>query len=329
MAHNLDRPALGPGAPALVADDPERGPTNELVVVLAKVWQRKFVVLACILAGLLAAVVFLNVVKPTHGVEMRVTAAASSQNGIANRLGNLGGLAAIAGLPIGGSSKAEPFDLYLEALKSRELAGQLARDPRIMRTIFAKEWSARDQRWVRPAPGVAAVVKTGLGLGSPVWRAPDAARLQDYLAREILVTKNAKTPVTVVEYDAVDPQFGVYLLTAIDAAADRQIRSRALRQAVAYRAYLAETLPTVALAEVRRSLADALSEQFETIMMASSDDVPYAAVSLGTPAASVLPTKPKITIVLAVGLIAGLMLGVIAALVDFPQLVRQIRFRRA
>lgn len=292
--------------------------------LLAVLWQRKLVVFAWMMVGVGLAVAYLNIARQTYSTELRVTAAASSSNAISNRLGNLGGLAAVAGLPLGGSNKAEPFDLWIEALHSRQVADVLARDPRIMRTIFEQEWDATRSAWRQPSPGVLSAVRTVIGLPPKAWRAPDGARLQAYLQKEVVVGKNAKSPITVIGYRSEDPEFGTYLLQKLYVASDGVVRARSLAQAKDYRDYLTSVLPTVELADVRQSLASALADQYEIVMMASSS-TPYAALQVGAPQASLTPTSPKVAISLLLGLLLGLFVGVAAALIDVGATLRQIR----
>jgi uncharacterized protein involved in exopolysaccharide biosynthesis len=148
--------------------------------------------------------------------------------------------------------------------------------------------------------------------------------LRDYLQRELVITKNSKTPVTAIGYDARDPDFGVYLLTKLDEYADLQVRSRALQQARDYQAYLTSVLPTVLIADARRSLAESLTQQYEAVMMAQSS-VSYAAVALSAPQASVGPTKPKAMIVIALSLLLGLVVGLVIAVVDFSGIAARAR----
>jgi uncharacterized protein involved in exopolysaccharide biosynthesis len=291
------------------------GPAPDAIGMLVLIWQKKWLVAGIILACLVAGIVFLNVTERTYTTELKVTAAASSPNSIGSRLGNLGGLAAAAGLSIGGSSKAEPFEMYLEALTSRDVADALAKDRRIMTTIFAREWSPATRQWQQPPASAVQVIKSAIGLADPPWRAPDGARLQNYLERRLVITKSVKSPVTIIGYDASDPAFGVHLLAQLNRAADAEVRQRALLQANDYKAYLASVLPGVAIADVRASLAASLTEQYEAIMMAQSS-VPYAAVALGGPKASLAPTKPKVTIVLALAILIGIILAVFVAVVD-------------
>lgn len=310
-------------SPAPAADAPPLDAASLLILI----WHRKWRVVSAVAVALIVGIVYLNVAKPTYTTELRVTAAASSSNSIANRLGNLGGLAAAAGLGISSSSKAEPFDLYLEALTSREVADRLASDPRIIRTIFAGEWDSAQRKWRQPGPSAVQIMRSLLLIGNPPWRAPDGARLREYLQRDIVITKSSKTPITLIGYDAKDPAFGIYLLEKMNEQADSQVRARALKQAMDYQAYLTGVLPGVALAEVRRSLADSLTEQYEAVMMARST-VSYAAVALSAPQSSVLPTKPKALIVLAVSLVIGVIIGILLAIIDFGGIKARVAAER-
>lgn len=299
-------------------------PPSDAISILLLVWQKKLLVAACMVTAFFLGILYLNTAIPTYTTELRVTAASSSSGSIGSRLGNLGGLAAAAGLGIGSSSKAEPFDLYLEALTSRGVADKLAADRRVMTTIFSREWDVRRQAWVAPPLTMSQTVKSVLGLGEKAWRPPDGARLRDYLQRELVITKSTKTPVTAIGYDARDPDFGVYLLSRIDEYADLQVRTRALQQARDYQAYLSSVLPGVMIADARRSLADSLVQQYEAAMMAQSS-VSYAAVALSAPQASVGPTKPKAIIVVALSLLLGLVVGLVVALVDFRAIAARAR----
>ena len=299
-------------------------PPTDAISILVLVWQRKWIVAACVAMAFFAGIFYLRNSTPIYTIELRVTAASSSSNSIGSRLGNLGGLAAAAGLGIGTSSNAEPFDLYLEALTSRGVADKLAADRRVMTKIFSREWDDRRQTWVAPPLTMAQTVKSVLGIGEKAWRPPDGARLRDYLQRELVIIKSAKSPVTAIGYDARDPDFGIYLLTRIDEYADLQVRTRALQQARDYQAYLASVLPGVLIADARRSLANSLVQQYEAIMMAQSS-LSYAAVALSAPQASVGPTKPKTIIVIALSLLLGLVAGLVIALVDFGGIATRVR----
>src|SRR4051812_42947008 len=101
----------------LAPDFPPTQPSLDIFDLTARLWQRKLVVGVTIIAVFALAVLYLNLTVPTYTGELKVTAASSSQPSLSSRLGNLGGLAAIAGVSVGMPSKAEPFDLYIQALK--------------------------------------------------------------------------------------------------------------------------------------------------------------------------------------------------------------------
>ena len=76
---------------------------------------------------------------------------------------------------------------------------------------------------------------------------------------------------------------------------------------------LSAQLGKVTIAEHREALAQTLSEQ-EKQRMAASSSAPYAAEPFGNATASPRPTSPRPILVLAASLMAGLLLGTLAAL---------------
>lgn len=298
----------------------------DLLSVLRRLWLKKWFIAAFFVAGLLLGVIYLKEQTPTYTAVLRVTPASSSGGGMQNRLRGLGGLAAAAGLTALPSDGASPFDLYLDAFQAQDLARDLANDPRIMQSAFAGEWDPATQSWREPS-GVlkrtSNAVKGMLGFPESKWRQPDGPRLRDYLMSSILVVKGDDSPITQIVFDHRDPAFATYLLTRLNAAADRQVRRRALEQATQYAKYLSMRMATTPVAEHRQVLASSLSEQERSIMMASSS-VPYAATVVEPPFASAAPTKPKAGMALVAASFGLALIGIFLALFDVGSIARAI-----
>jgi uncharacterized protein involved in exopolysaccharide biosynthesis len=283
------------------------------------------VIVAATLTGLLLAIVYLNLATYRYRAELRVTPSAASKTpALALGGGNVGGLASLAGISLGAAASATPFDLYMDAILSREVAEHLARDPLVMRAVFAADWDVSGKRWRDPYTGLGNAVRSLKSLmGIPVrpWQKPDAAALQKHLERSLKVYKNNTVPITRIQYDHRDGYFAAYLLTRMNDIADRKVRRDALDQARVYTTYLSKRLPEVTIAELRSRIVDQLSKQEELTMMASSA-VPYAAVPLEEPTVPDLPDNPRPRIVLPLGVLAGVAIGVLLAL------LRSSRWRR-
>jgi uncharacterized protein involved in exopolysaccharide biosynthesis len=156
------------------------------------------------------------------------------------------------------------------------------------------------------------VAKGLLGVPIMPWTAPDSADVQRHLERNLAIIESAKTNVTTVAVNDPDPKMAIRLLETLNTSADRHIRERALARSTEYIQYLERKLQEVEIGEYRQSLVQALSAQ-ERVRMMASTGAPYAAEPLGRIIVSTKPTSPKPAVVLAAGLLFGLILGMLLA----------------
>lgn len=281
--------------------------------MIAELWRHRLVILLTGLAFLLGGVVYLHLAEYKYTGEMRVVASQAPGNNTSVTGGRLGNLASLVGISTE-SGSASPFKLYLEELTSREVATALVPRSDLMRIIFKREWDVGTRRWRRPEPTpFRDGLKALLGFPQLQWQAPDAARLQDYLRQSIKIDDDPKRAVTIVRFDHADPKFATKLLSALNVAADRHLKTVALARANQFARYLDARLATVVVAEHRVALTTALSDQEKQIMLASSD-APYAADLVEAPTASLAPTSPRAIIVLVTSLLFGMVFGTLGTM---------------
>jgi hypothetical protein len=300
-------PSIPPGSDStgLAANDE----SVWLAEVLATLKSRWLVIAGAGALFFLLALVYLWTATYNYTAALRV----SSAQATAQRpgLGALGGLAAIAGIGGGAGEAATPFKLYIEGLQSREVADRLSKNPQIMHAIFAREWDAAAGRWREPASKRHAI-KTGVFklLGLPVypWSPPGPAELQDFLAEQVIISQNIKTPLVTVLFNSSDPAFAVKFLTALHEADDNYLREQSRARTKSNIGYLAGKLETVSLAEYRKVLFDAIAEQ-EQQMMLVNNSTPFAAEPFGNPTVSLRPSSPRPIPVLISMTFAGLVAG--------------------
>jgi hypothetical protein len=268
-------------------------------------------------AGLTAALLYLNAAETRYTTSLRVTPATSAQGGLPGTLSRLGGLASLAGVSVRqGAEGATPFDLYLDRLTSRELAEALSQDERIMQTAFNREWNPTTRSFVE-RPGLLRPLRNMLfrlsGQEPPAWTPPGAERLQIYLRKTLRIAEpGPKGPaITVLSVATGDPDYGAHLLNALHRQADADVRATSLDRARQYAAHLSAKLAATELAEHRRTLSEALLEQERAVMMATSS-APYAALPLEPASGPSRPTSPSLIPSLAVGLAVGTIIGLLA-----------------
>lgn len=287
-----------------------------LLDLAVSVWRQRLYVLLSALVFMVAAIIYLHVTDYRYTAEMRVIPSHSPANSATSRADKLGGLASLVGITAD-SEQTSPFKLYLEEMTSRETASVLVKDKSIARVIFAREWDTVAQRWVQPASersGIKLGLRAILGFPPTTWRAPDGARMQDFLSTRLKIDSAPTRTVTVIGFDNVDPRFAVKVLTALNTIVDGHLRAVALARSTEYARFLETKLATITIAEYRVSITDALSEQEKLIMLASSS-APYAADLIETPTDSLKPTSPRPVLVIASSIVLGLVVGILGVMI--------------
>ena len=287
----------------------------DLVELLSTFWKQRLLIFIFILAGVVVADLYLRSVTYSYTAYLKVIPAQPSRmTGVKTQ--GLASLASIAGVGAVQDPGTLAFQLYTEGLHSRSVAEAIAQRPDVMRTLFISEWDARSRRFVQPPKGslgrLSASVKSILGIPVTRWTPPNAARLQEYIETHVKAQKSEESPVVTITLEHKDPAFAVSFLKILHQVLDDNLRAKALGRSNQYIAYLSNQLRTVTLAEHRSAIADALSEQEKTKMMASSS-LAFAADLFGPVTSSIRPTSPRPIMVLFFGVVAGAVLGTIVA----------------
>jgi hypothetical protein len=277
-----------------------------------------FLVLLGMLVGVMWAADNLKGSGYQYRAQMQLTQAQTNGNPNQSMLGGLESLAT-AGLPV--AQNGSEFGLYLDSLKTRDIADELAKDPVIMHTLFASQWDEATQSWHEPAMSKNQAyykeIYDALGFPSVPWHAPDSESLQQVLSGLINVELDPRRPyLATVAVNYYDPQFAVKLLTDLHKTADNALRQKAIRRTNDYIAFLNNLLSRVTIVEHRTSIAQSLSEQEKTAMIAQSGSA-YAAEPFERPWVSSIPVYPKPLPTLAEGVFLGALGGSLLALLKW------------
>ncbi|WP_439532512.1 hypothetical protein [Polymorphobacter sp.] len=288
----------------------------DLVAMFWQALKARWALIALVMAGsLVMAIAYLRTADYVYLAEMRVAAAPGSENR-APRLGSLSGLAALAG--VGLETEATPFRLYLEDLHSSRSAAALARDRPLMHRIFEDEWTGTG--WM-PHPSLAdratAAILGLAGASVPAWQAPDAARLQTWLASNIGINEDPQSPVVTLTVVHRDPAFAKALLERLHQVADDRARARALARAGGNIAHLDARLQQVTALDHRQAMFATRAAEEQRLMLARNP-TPFATQRFGAATVTADPVSPRQGIILIGALVLGLVGGCILALLLGP-----------
>jgi uncharacterized protein involved in exopolysaccharide biosynthesis len=207
------------------------------VVLLLWRWRILFLVIVLAVIGGVAA--FAWSIKPTYRVAVQLYPASNDQQsaGMASLLGQVGGLASLAGISIGGSTEEQEAIAWL---RSRRLADEFIRDRNLLPVLFAAKWDAGQARW-----------RDDLS-ADEVPTADDAWRYFDRNVRK--VSHDQKSGVVTLEIRWTDPVVAAEWANDFVARANESLRERAVRDAESTVDLLQGVLRETSDVELKQSL---------------------------------------------------------------------------
>jgi hypothetical protein len=282
---------------------------SRLVHEISKHW---LVVVAGCGFGFLVALTYLTTTTPAYEVSAVVSPVGelTRENEAEGSIG--GGLASLAGLNLR-SSQVTRIDRFLLLLFSARVAEQLESNTHVMSVIFPKDWDDAQKRWVKPSPSFFQLGIWGIrrALGRPEWTAPTAYDFANYLQTKIqvaLTSPERGLPIYRLTIDDPDPDFASKLLSEAIRESDNVVREIDAGASAQRILYIERQLGSVTSVEHRQALIALLADQERTLMLAAPNQT-YAAELLEPVHASSRPIKPRVDIIVALGVFLGLVLG--------------------
>ncbi len=310
MSYNIDNPLAQSHLPTI-------GRQTDLVLVTQLLWLQRRLIAAIAGFCVLLMIAYLHIADFKYTASLTVLPPQSMGETSSSKLSRLGGLASLAGVRLPQDSSSLQFLKYVETLHSYETAQTLLTQPDITKRIFEQDWDQPTKSWKEPqnmGRPVINLVKRLIGVPVFAWRAPNAAGLQEFLSRHVVIYEDPKKPIVTVSFENRDPAFAVEFLTTLHQAVETRLRTSSQARTKANISYLAAKLKTVVVTEHRTALSEALGEQERALMLAESN-APFAAEPIGGVNISDRPTSPRPLLFLIGSCIVGLMFGALFVLV--------------
>jgi len=222
------------------------------------------------------------------------------RGGLLNSLGgSLGGLAAIAGLELGGGGqRAEAIQM----LQSQMLARQFIEDNKLLTVLFATDWDSQHQKWRGPARTM-----------------NEAVQYFDHRIRS--VTEDRRTGLVSVRIVWRDPVQAAAWANELVRRANAELRRRAVVRAQGSIDYLKREARNADAVEIQQTLYRLMEEQYKTLLLANVSE--EYAFSIIDPAVAADPNQyvsPRAGLYVFAGLFLGLVLAATVVLMGAPRL---------
>jgi uncharacterized protein involved in exopolysaccharide biosynthesis len=274
--------------------------TLDVRELVRRLWMGRIWIAASVLVflGLAAAIAFLS--TPVYRATTVLIPSGVDQANLGGSLGGalsqLGGLASLAGLNIGGNTGST--EEALAVLRSRQFTQNFISDLGLMPQLFAKNWDAAAGRW-----------KTAEG------KQPTLGRAVRYFDQSIrTVTQDKKTGLVTLQVDWTDRTKVALWANELVKRLNEEMRQRAIRNSDASVGFLQKEMAATAVIETRQAIGRLIEYQINQRMLANvTQEYAFRVVD-----PAVLPDPndvvwPPRAILLAGGLVVGLGFGCVAA----------------
>ncbi|MCA1929392.1 Wzz/FepE/Etk N-terminal domain-containing protein [Rheinheimera sp.] len=239
---------------------------------------------------------------------------ATEKSGL-NIPGQLGGLAAMAGLNLGGSGATDNTALGLELIKSRDFIGRFVERHNLLVPLMATSgwdrgsnallfdpelYDVQSKAWVRK-------------VNPPFQPEPSLLEAHDAFMDNFSISQDKLTKMIKVSLEHYSPELAAQWLSLLIKDINEEIRQRDLREAERSIVYLNKQIEETNIADVKATLFSLVEEQMKTKMLANVRSE-YVFKTIDPPVVPEMKAKPMRALIVVASVILGFMFSCLIVL---------------
>jgi LPS O-antigen subunit length determinant protein (WzzB/FepE family) len=260
----------------------------DLKMGLDILWRGKWIVILTTIIFAVASVTY--ALLATEWYRAQALLAPANENTIPSIGGQLGGLAMLAGVSVGGENSAEAVAI----LKSRQFASAFIEELDLLPVFFAADWDADRNQW--------------LAEDSTKW--PDLHDGIKYFHDHVLrVGENRTTGFVTLAIEWTDAETAALWTGLLVTRLNERLRERALREAESNVAFLQAELQNTNVIALQQAIGRMLESELQKLMLARGNE-DFAFRTIDAPSAPKDRVRPNRAILSVVGTILGGMIGI-------------------
>ncbi|MEO5330858.1 MAG: Wzz/FepE/Etk N-terminal domain-containing protein [Magnetococcus sp. YQC-5] len=285
-----------PQSPMPMMYIPPPPPAGDLID-MAELWRlllnQKGLILFFAILGAAGAFVIAKQMTPIYQAEVLLQPITDDgkQGGA---LAQLGGLAALAGINIGGGSNSKAA--LLARLQSRIFIEEFVRTENLLPLLFDELWDKKNKNW--KFPDKIPKIESGVGTFQGILK----------------IREEKTTSLVYLTVDWKDPELASRWANLVVEQINQYLRSNAVLEAKKNMEYLNVELAKTQIVEIKQVIAGLLENQIKKIMLANVNNE-FAFKIIDPAVVPETPIKPKRKLMVIIGGVVGLLLGIIAALI--------------
>ncbi len=281
----------------------------DLRELLCAIWAGKWIILATTLVFSVVAVFYALSLPNIYKSE--VTLAPAGESSGTNIPGQLGGLAALAGVNLGGEG-VEKTALALEILNSREFLGRFIEENDLYVSIMAtKGWDRASDKLLIDAEIYNQETKQWLReVEAPFKPKPSVQETIEEFDQFFAVSQDKETSMVKISVQHYSPFLAKQLVDKLVVAINEDMRQRELNEAEKSIEYLNKKIEQTNLSDLRAMLFSLIEEQTKVVMLANVRNE-YVFKTVDPAVVAERKDKPARALICILGFILGGMLSVL------------------
>jgi uncharacterized protein involved in exopolysaccharide biosynthesis len=259
-----------------------------LLAIWQFMWRNTLIFAFSFLVCAVAATAVSYLVTPRYRAEVTFSPANSSSN-FGQLSGELGSLAAIAGINVGGGGQKS--EEALEYLRSRGFTARFIEEHSLLPILYAKQWDAQRDQWTKDPPTMAAAVKRFSGS-----------------IRQI--SEDRRTGIMILSITWSDRVLAAQWANALVAEADAALRQRGIAELGHSIDYLKQEAAQATDVEIRAAVYKVMESELKDQMLARTrDSYAFEVLDPAVPPDARDKDSPNRILYLALGGAFGLLVG--------------------
>jgi LPS O-antigen subunit length determinant protein (WzzB/FepE family) len=287
----------------------------DLRELFAVLWAGKLKIIAITAIFAVASVIYALSVPNQYKATALLAPAQSDGGGLSGALGQLGGLASLAGVSLGGGESGEA-QIAQEIMKSWSYIEGFIADNNIAVEVYAAEGWSKGSNTLE-------INNDAYDVGANEWLvedesgaigAPSSWKLFESFNQMLSVSEDKKSGLVSVSIEYFSPQIAKQWVDMYVESINRFMQQRQIDKVTRNINYLQEQIEKTAIAEMQEVFYTIIEEQTKNKMLAEASPE-YVFVAVGPSMVPELKSQPKRALICILGTLLGGMLSVLLVLI--------------
>ena len=289
----------------------------DLAELWRAIWTGKWIIIAITTIFTALSIFYALSLPNIYKSEALLAPAEQQSGGLGGMASQLGGLASLAGVNIGGG-KTDKTALALEIMKSRAFIFKFIEQHKITPELMAvKGWSLETNELTYNSDVYDEASKKWLRIvKAPLQAKPSLQESYKVFQQIVAINQNKSTSMVVISVEHYSPYIAKQWVDWLVKAINEEMKSRDLTEAKNSVAYLNNQLENTKIADFQRVLYQLIEEQTKTIMFANVREQ-YALKTIDPALVSELKSGPKRALICVLGVLLGGIFAVMIVLIRY------------